>query len=348
MIRIPETAKILLIRRDNIGDLLLTTSLIHALRRRFPEARIDLLVNSYNAPIVQTNPDVNAVHVYTKGKHRGARGLLTVYLDRLKLFLALRKVGYDLAILTATVNPKRDYRLARSAGAKAMLGFSSGANDPMRPHIRYPIDNPWSGTRHLVEELAHIAHAFGIDEPPGPLVLYPDQQELAKARQRVGALSGPVIGIHISARKPPQRWPIERFAELMRRLHGEGQAGHFLLFWSPGPADHAQHPGDDDKAAQLVELTRDLPVTAFATRQLPELVAGLSLTDRVICSDGGAMHVAAALGKPILCFFGNSDPLVWHPWGVPYELLRPASEKVVDVSVDDAHAAWTRLALASP
>ncbi len=343
MIEIPDNAKILLIRRDNIGDLLLTTPLIHTLRQRYPRARIDLLVNSYNAPIIQTNPDVNTIHVYTKGKHRGARSLAGIYLQRLKMYLTMRKVGYDLAILTTTHNPRRDYRLARSAGAKIMVGFSSGAEDSMRPLLQHPIDNPWSGSLHLVEELAHITRAFGIDAQPGPLVLVPDALEVAKARKRIGIPAGLVLGIHISARKPPQRWPVERFSELIRRLHADGQVGHFLLFWSPGPANHPQHPGDDEKAAQLLELTRGLPVTPFSTRHLPELVAGLSLTDQVICSDGGGMHVAAALGKPILCFFGNSDPVVWHPWGVPHELLRPASENVSNVSVEDTLEAWRRL-----
>ena len=55
------------------------------------------------------------------------------------------------------------------------------------------------------------------------------------------------------------------------------------------------------------------------------------------------MHVGAGLGLPILCFFGDSNPRNWHPWGVPYELLNPASKNVKDISVDDADAAFERL-----
>jgi hypothetical protein len=62
--------KILVIRRDNIGDLVCTTPLIHALRTRFPKARLDLLVNSYNAPLLVGHPDVDHLYVYTKAKHR--------------------------------------------------------------------------------------------------------------------------------------------------------------------------------------------------------------------------------------------------------------------------------------
>ncbi|MCC6786039.1 MAG: glycosyl transferase, partial [Planctomycetes bacterium] len=62
-----------------------------------------------------------------------------------------------------------------------------------------------------------------------------------------------------------------------------------------------------------------------------------------VCSDGGAMHVAAALGKPIVCFFGNSDATLWRPWGVPHALLQPASRDVADVGVDQALAAFDSL-----
>jgi ADP-heptose:LPS heptosyltransferase len=55
------------------------------------------------------------------------------------------------------------------------------------------------------------------------------------------------------------------------------------------------------------------------------------------------MHVAAALGKPIVCFFGNSDATLWRPWGVPYELLQPSSRDASDVSVAEAVAAFDSL-----
>jgi ADP-heptose:LPS heptosyltransferase len=80
-----------------------------------------------------------------------------------------------------------------------------------------------------------------------------------------------------------------------------------------------------------------------ATHELPELVAGLSLANAVVCSDGGAMHIAAGLGKPIVCFFGNSSAERWHPWGVPYELLQKPSQDVADISVDEAYSAYVRL-----
>jgi ADP-heptose:LPS heptosyltransferase len=68
---------------------------------------------------------------------------------------------------------------------------------------------------------------------------------------------------------------------------------------------------------------------------LPDLVAALAACDAVICSDGGAMHVAAALGKPILCLFGDSPVDRWRPWGVRHIVLRAPSRKVEDIPLEE-------------
>jgi ADP-heptose:LPS heptosyltransferase len=155
------------------------------------------------------------------------------------------------------------------------------------------------------------------------------------------ATPGRLVGLHISARKPSQRWSAESFAAVARRLAGDGTA--FMLLWAPGREDNARHPGDDDKAARVLALTADLPVVPVPTSRLEELVAALSLCDTVICGDGGAMHVAAGLGKPIVCLFGQSTAARWHPWGPPYELLQPPSQDVSDIPVQAVCDAYRRL-----
>ena len=116
-----------------------------------------------------------------------------------------------------------------------------------------------------------------------------------------------------------------------------------MLFWSPGDENNPHHPGDDQKAAELLAATAGLPVLPFPTENLESLIAGLSLCDSMICSDGGGMHLAAALGKPIVAMFGNSDAVRWRPWGVPYVVLQKQSRQVSDLSVDEVAAAWEGL-----
>jgi ADP-heptose:LPS heptosyltransferase len=118
----------------------------------------------------------------------------------------------------------------------------------------------------------------------------------------------------------------------------------FLLLWAPGDPDNPRHPGDDGKARAVVQGCAGLPVLACPTTTLPRLIAALSLCDYVVCADGGAMHLAAALEKRIVCFFGDSGPERWRPWKARHEVLQPASRDLKDLSVATALAAFGRLA----
>jgi len=171
----------------------------------------------------------------------------------------------------------------------------------------------------------------------------PDAHELARAKAalQAGDLRS-AIAVHISARKPSSRWPVQYVVELMRRIHASHKAA-FMLFWSPGDSRNPLHPGDDDKARAVIERLPEVPVVGYPTVRLEELIAGLSVCQRVICSDGGAMHIAAALGKPILCFFGNSGAARWRPWGVPHVLLQPPSLNAADITVEEAYSGYERL-----
>ena len=110
-------------------------------------------------------------------------------------------------------------------------------------------------------------------------------------------------------------------------------------FWSPGDENNPAASSDDRKAATILAACNELPVVvACPTQTLSELIAGLSVCKRILCSDGGHMHLAAATGKPIVCLFGKSEAARWHPWGVPYTLLQAPSQDVNDVTVDEVLA----------
>ena len=336
--------KILVIRRDNIGDLVLTLPLIRAIRERFPDAWMSALVNTYNAAILDGCPWLDAVYAYEKFKHAGPGAFLAAAKRNLGVLTELRAKRLDYAVLAGSGYLRRALRLARLCGARHIVGFVPEGRRAGAIDIPVEFGNP--AGLHEAEDVFRLGRALGIEGKPPAAPLSPNaavaqeirtrlQQELAKER-------GPTIGVHISARKPSQRWPAERFVALMRAIRSAGPA-RFVLFWSPGPAEHRQHPGDDEKAAEVLRGLGDFPVFACETRRLTELVAGLSLCDQVVCSDGGALHIAAALGKPILCFFGNSPAERWHPWRVPYVLLQPPSREVRDISVEQAIEGFERL-----
>lgn len=332
----------LVIRRDNIGDLVCTTPLFEALRGRFPSARIYALTNSYNLPVLRNNPFIDEAFAYTKGKHRepGA-SLWKVYADRLRLLWRLRRMRIDYAIIGSCGYVPRALSFARGLRPRHIV-----SHVPVGRQVRgvdMPVPHDWSPPRHEVEDVYSVLGPLGIaGMPPLPRVV-PDADEVARAKAALGKRGlQTAIAVHISARKPSSRWPVSHVVELLRRLHAAHKAG-FMLFWSPGDSSNPLHPGDDDKARAVIDQLPGVPVVGYPTTRLEELIAGLSVCERVICSDGGAMHIAAALGKPIVCFFGNSGAERWHPWGVPYVLLQPPSRNAADVGVDEAYAAYERL-----
>jgi ADP-heptose:LPS heptosyltransferase len=337
--------KFLVIRRDNIGDLVCTTPMIHALRQHFRDAHIAVLVNSYNAAVLERNPDIDRVHVYTKAKHRAEhQSLARVYWDRAKLMLELRRENYDYAILAGSGLQRNALRTARFAGAQHIIGFVHQKD--YRGSIDFPV---WQDPKEVVHEVElsnRLLDCFGMEEAPSNPRVFADPARVGSARQIVHASFGRhvknIVGLHISARKPSQRWPIERFAQLAREIARQGDVG-ILLFWSPGTETDPRHPGDDEKAEVLTMALRGLPFAALPTRELGELIAGLSLCDRVICSDGGAMHIAAALEKPAVCLFGDSDAVRWHPWGVQHVLLQPPSRNVRDIGVAEVLEGYVSL-----
>ena len=328
--------KIVVIRRDNIGDLVCTTPLFSALRRHYPDARIVALVNDYNAPVLAGNREIDEVCVYTKAKHRSAaESKLGVWLRTWKLLRRLSRERFDLAIVATPARQLEGIKFARWIGATRLLAYGTradGIDDPQDPGEIQGL--------HETEAVMRLLRPLGFEEPPGPMTVVAPTDRVERLKLPAG--NGRIVGLHISARKPPQRWPVDRFAAVARQLHSLHSA-RLLVFWSPGSEHNPVHPGDDEKALRLKSLCDSLPLELVPTTQLPELIAGLSLCDVLICSDGGAMHVAAGLGKPIVCLFGNSTASRWHPWRVPYQLLQPDSYDVADISVADVMGAFDRL-----
>lgn len=340
-------ATFLVIRRDNIGDLVCTTPLFEALREHFPAARILALTNSYNLPVLRGNPFIDEVFAYTKAKHREpGRSVWNVYAERLQIVMRLRRMRIDYAILGGCGLVRRALSFARLIRPRHIV--SHVARGEVVRSVDVPVPHDWSRPLHEVEDVFTVLSPLGITGAPPAPKLFPAPE----ANRRVAAaLEGTglrrPVGVHISSRRPSNRWPVRRMAELMRRLH-EARGCSFILFWSPGDEADPRHPGDDRKAAELMELARGVPLLPYATRELDDLIGGLAQCERVICSDGGAMHIAAALGKPILCFFGDTNPARWHPWNVPYVLLQPQSGQAEDIAVDQAYDGFARLeALAS-
>lgn len=331
--------KILVIRRDNIGDLVCTTPLLACLAEKLPDARVDVLVNDYNCDALAGNPHVRYIWVYRKAKHRKAgESRFAVWSQSFRLMMNIRRQKYDFAIIASPGFQPSALRLARLSGARSILGYAHPGTD-----ITSGLPAETAALGHEVEATMRLAGLLGLDTSRIPsLQIVPDPVLQASYRESLPPGCKPMVALHISARKPSQRWPVERFAALANHLCTEHDS-RVLLFWAPGAEDDPTHPGDDAKAKQMMYLCADLPVFPIKTTNLRELVAALSLANSYVGADGGAMHLAAGLGLPIVALFGQSDCQRWRPWVEPAICLQPISQDVADISLQDVLSAWVSL-----
>ena len=320
--------KILVIRNDNIGDVICTTPALTALRRHFPTAHLAILVASYGREAVDGNPDVDEVLVYTKHKHRADASRLAAWGDLARLVACIRARRYDVAVAMRAHFTGSLGWLAFLSGAPCRIGYAPPPGHPLRFTITHPVPLP-TGPAHEVERCLCLVAPLGVQADSPALMLPRDGMAEMAARERLrrqGAAPGaPLVAFHVSSRRA-NRWPADRFAALADWAAGRG-AG-VVLVEAPGEADAVRAVAAQMTRAPIIEPTRSL-------RELAALLAQCRLC---VCCDGGAMHVAAAVGTPTVAIFGAADPRRWAPWGRGHRVLCKGG-RAEAVTVEEAQAA---------
>lgn len=337
---------ILFIRRDNIGDLVCTTPAIRAVRLEFPEARIAVLVNSYNAGAVANNPDIDEVYVYEKEKHALSKGggRLRVFMENLGVIRRIRKERFDVAVGCGYNYSARVARLTWLTGAVQRAGFVSDKKPMSRFLYNLRAPEPQEAI-HEVEAVMRLVALLGVSGPAPLLCVRPAEGEVKKV---LASLKGQgydgnagLVVFHISSRRPKNRWPKESFRELGDMIQ-KATGAEILLLWSPGSSGNCLHPGDDE-AAEWIASNMDKRPFTFRTESLAELIAAMSLASSVVCCDGGAMHIAAGLGKPVVTVWGTTERKRWAPWGAAHIILQKETGLASAVTAKEAFEAFMEL-----
>ena len=305
--------RILVIRNDNIGDVLCTTPALAALRRRFPTAHLAILVASYSREAVAGNPDVDEVLAYTKHKHRADGSRLAAWREMARLVAGVRARRYDVTVAMRAHFTGSLGWLAFLSGAPVRIGYAPPARHPLRFCITHSMPLP-AGPAHEVERCLRLLEPLDVraDGPAPGLVLLRDAAAEAALRdrlRRMGAPPGaPLVAMHVSSRRA-NRWPADRFAALGDWAAERGAA---VVLVEP--------PGEADETRAVAEKMAHRPIL-HPTHTLGELAALLAQCRLCVCCDGGAMHVAAAVGTPTVAIFGAADPRRWAPWGAGHRVL---------------------------
>ncbi len=340
-------SRILIIRNDNIGDVLCTTPALRAVRRTFPGARIAALIPSHCRPVLARNSDVDEIHCYTKSKHAPSCYGIPALWDLGKVLFRLRRRRFDLAISLRRSFSRSSAWLAFASGAKTRLGYPAPSSNRFRFFIsEHPAGSPTA--QHEVDVCLELLQHIGVEPAGRELVLAPDPDAvrcLAARLQQAGIAPRTAALIHFSSRREASRWPLDRFAEVADRLNKQFNMPT-VLSWAPGDSTNPLFPGDDGKAVEVAKLMRTKPVL-LPTPDLDELIAAIHLSGCVISTDGGPMHMAAALRIPQVVIFGKTSTAQWAPVSDRCIVLQRGA-RADGVTVDEVFAAAVQLLSGCP
>jgi len=332
--------KILVIKRDKLGDLLLTTPLLAHLRESLPEAEIHLLANDYNAWVAAGHPALDRTWVYPRTKLGGAVRIGAVF-RQAGLVWQLRRAQFDIAIVAQGEFSPRAVQRALWVRARRTIAYVP-SGERLRRAIDNSLDPPVSG--HETRRILALAAPLGI-APPGRL-LYPAYNLPAAAAAFAhdwlageGLLPQRYVVFGLGARrsrKQPGADQIARWTTAFKRTHGLDT----VFMWTPG--GNPLYPGDDE-AAQAV-LARKLPHLHPYRGPIQQALGLVWAARTSIFPDSGLMHFAAASPGGVLGLFAEPAEHVqeWAPCG-PRATYLAAHETVAEFIDEQIYAALAPL-----
>lgn len=317
--------RVLFLRQDRIGDVLVSVPVVRAVRQQFPEARLDMLFSRTNY---------------------GARESLRAYLDRawrydktplsaIRVIRALRREHFD-AVVDLMDNPSTSAQLAATwSGARYRIGI----RHHRAGHYTHAVPLLDRQRDHIVERMAQLLLPFGIDPRTVPLDLeYAlSEADRERARERIGPRSRPLVfGVNISGASRARYWGVNNFVALLRWIRSVDPRFEFRVGGSPAyAADVGAIATAVGTGAQAVP-----PLASFH-----EYAAVVREFDMLLTPDTSVLHLGAAWKIPTVVMFHQpaGAPLPWYPYRTPSRsVLHP--DGVDRISVADVQEAWASLA----
>ena len=282
--------RILIARTDKIGDLVLSTPVIKAVREAYPGAYIAMMVRPYAQEIIKGNPYLDEVITYDKAN----KGLSIIH--DLKFIGYLRKKKFDLALI---LHPKnRTHIIALLSGIPERIGYDKKMGFLLTkkiPHLKH------YGLKHEIDYTLDILRYAGIGFKDKGLHITVDKDALERV-DRIFSENGiskedKVVTVHPGSSCASKRWAVERFAKVADSLAKEYRAKIVII---AGPHDRLF----GDKTAALMKESA-LNLTGKTT--VSQIVGILKRSAIFISNDSGPVHIACAVGTPTISIFGRSD-----------------------------------------
>lgn len=292
-----EVRRVLVVRLRSIGDTVLATPSLYALRRFLPGARIDVLLEDWVAPVLEGFDCVDNVIRVERGNTRA----------RFNIARELRAERYDVAYnlhggTTASL-------LTRASGARHRVGYASYQySRRLHNHLSPPSSELWGREKtHAVEQQLGLLGWTGVpvsDRPRTRLAVTEEASRKIFGRLRAEAFdeSKGFALIHPVAAFDTKQWAAANFARVVEWFHARNLKSIAI----------AAH----DEASTIEELRRNCsaPILSFTDLSLPEVTALAARARIFVGNDSGVAHMAAAVRAPVVVIFGSSNVAHWRPW----------------------------------
>ena len=313
--------RILVVRQhDQLGDFLISTPVLRALRGQYPNAHICLITRSYTNDVARHNRYIDDHLVLYDSGYQYSWGWF-------QNFWRTLRAGYDLAIVLNTVSHSLSSDiLAWLSRARFILGpefpLLTGASRNFFYNVIASYDPQ---PKHQSHRNLDIVRYIGIDTDDPSEHMTITEEEQAWAREwialRAGAKNTVLLGMHPGAGKLENRWPVERFAAVANYFY-EKYGIRWVVSWGPSEAE---------LGALLCRQLSFEPVvlTDVSLRQFAAVISSLPF---FLCNDTGVLHVAAAAGTPLLAIFGPTNVREWKPLGNDFQAIQGHDGTVQAVS----------------
>ncbi len=317
--------RFLIVRQHNqLGDLLAGVSVFRAIKEKYPDSHITLIVSPFNYPGMIKNKFLDRIFIFDKKKLYNP-----YYFSR---FISLLKEGYDVTLVPVTVSISFTSNLiARLSRAKIRIGAKSldGKKNDSAFFFDRRVEIDWRKhpDSNVSERSLDIIRPFGITTNDYRSEITFDENDLKAARKFIESFRNSnnnlLMGLHVGAGKPQNRWSLYKYSALIQRLKENYKADLYLT-------------GSSGDREEIKFVTENVPfkLPVFINRKIPEVAALISLSDLFISNDTGIMHVAGTTKTPQISIFGPTNPLNWAPIGENKVYIRK-SDLIDDIAVED-------------
>ena len=323
-----SSRKFLFVRQDRIGDVLVSTPLIHALKAKYPHATLDFLLSSNNHFVLQNEPLVRKRWIYRK-----------TLASAIEILAAIRRERYDFVIDLMDNPSATSTVLCALAGGKWNVGLSK------KNAYTYDIVVPLLSRKenHIVDRLAMLLTVFGVDPTSGGLRIHYAVSDESKAfaeewmhEQHIEGRRA--LGINISPGEGTRFWGITNYQALIRTLKEEYKRVRLVVLYQPS---------DFSVARAIAEPFTDVLLSP-ETETFDKFAAIVQRMWILITPDTSAVHLAAAFNIPSVALYvqSNKDLRIWEPYRAPNESLVTDVDDLRTIPLESVVKALSRLVTA--